>query len=130
MIHPEVFLVKGPMGKGLGIKSTGVHVAFAAGTGVLVFLDLVTRIILHNTHVKRQNFDDTFKFLFFISHQNLNETMGMDLALKLMEMNQKLKINNFNLAVRLSEGHPDFSTQKPQRWSKDAIREQLKPFAN
>jgi hypothetical protein len=42
------FLVKGPVGKGLGItnESKGVHIAFTAGTGILVFMDLVTRIYL------------------------------------------------------------------------------------
>jgi len=35
------------MGKGLGIDQTGVHVAFTAGTGVLVFVDLVAHILIH-----------------------------------------------------------------------------------
>jgi hypothetical protein len=36
------------MGKGLGLthESTGDYYAFAAGTGVLVFIDLVARIAL------------------------------------------------------------------------------------
>jgi hypothetical protein len=36
------------MGKGLGLTpdSKGHHIAFAAGTGVLVFVDLVARIIM------------------------------------------------------------------------------------
>jgi hypothetical protein len=83
----ELFLVKGPMGKGLGVQNAGVHVAFAAGTGVLVFLDLITRIILHNTGVRLSEFSDEFKFVFYISHRNLSETMGMDLGLKLMQLN-------------------------------------------
>lgn len=29
------------MGKGLGLTNFGTHIAFAAGTGVLVFLDLI-----------------------------------------------------------------------------------------
>ena len=64
----DVFIVKGPMGKGLGIRESGVHVAFAAGTGVLVFLDLVMRLILHNTGALKAGFDDSFKFIFYISH--------------------------------------------------------------
>ena len=38
----------GPLGKGLGISSTtkGTHFAFSAGTGVLVFIDLIARMIL------------------------------------------------------------------------------------
>ncbi len=32
------------MGKGLGLKKHGNHVAFVAGTGLIVFLDLVALI--------------------------------------------------------------------------------------
>ena len=42
----DVFNLKGPMGKGLCIEDHGVHVAFCAGTGVLVFLDLVSHLLL------------------------------------------------------------------------------------
>jgi len=34
------------MGRGLQLKPTGLHVAFCAGTGVLVFLDLVAHLLL------------------------------------------------------------------------------------
>jgi hypothetical protein len=97
MINQETFNIKGPFGKGLDIRPSGVHFAFSAGTGVLTFLDLVSRLILHNTGVKKlgDEFEDDFKFIFFISHQNINETMGMDLCIKLMEINKKLKIDNF-----------------------------------
>lgn len=36
------------MGKGLGIEPEGVHVAFTAGTGILVFIDLVAHLIRKN----------------------------------------------------------------------------------
>lgn len=36
------------MGKGLGIGCTGVHTAFTAGTGILVFVDLVAHLIRKN----------------------------------------------------------------------------------
>ena len=39
------FTVKGPMGKGLMPASEGQHAAFAAGTGVLCFVDLVALMI-------------------------------------------------------------------------------------
>ena len=44
----QQFTVKGPMGRGLGLtpESDNVHIAFAAGTGVLVFIDLVARLAL------------------------------------------------------------------------------------
>ena len=34
------------MGKGLGVEMTGKHVAFVAGTGVLVVADLIAHLIL------------------------------------------------------------------------------------
>jgi hypothetical protein len=70
LLVAENFNIKGLFGKGLVIRPTGVHVVFAAGTGVLVFLDLVSRIILHNTGVLSlgPDFDEEFKFIFHISH--------------------------------------------------------------
>ncbi len=44
----DIFYVKGPMGKGLQIEERGIHIAFCAGTGVLVYLDLVGHLILRN----------------------------------------------------------------------------------
>ena len=41
----QEFEVKGPMGHGLCPKTTGLHVAFAAGTGVLCFVDLVAWLL-------------------------------------------------------------------------------------
>ena len=47
------------MGKGLQIEERGVHVAFCAGTGVLVFLDIVAHLMVRNTmHLfKRDQFN-------------------------------------------------------------------------
>lgn len=44
----RLFEVKGPMGHGLRVKPSGVHVAFAAGTGALCFVDLVAWLIKAN----------------------------------------------------------------------------------
>ncbi len=40
----DIFNVKGPLGKSLCLEKNGDHVAFLAGTGLLVFLDLVALI--------------------------------------------------------------------------------------
>jgi NAD(P)H-flavin reductase len=42
----ERFEVKGPLGRGLMVKPKGVHIVFAAGTGVLCFVDLVAQLAL------------------------------------------------------------------------------------
>ena len=46
--HFDVFNIKGPMGKGLCIEESGVHIAFCAGTGVLVFLDLIAHLLMRS----------------------------------------------------------------------------------
>ena len=45
------FEVQGPMGKGLQINNSGLHIAFTAGTGCLVFVDLVAHLIRKNIGV-------------------------------------------------------------------------------
>lgn len=42
----HIFECKGPMGSGLACSQTGKHVAYSAGTGVLVFLDLVAYLVI------------------------------------------------------------------------------------
>jgi len=44
------FELTGPQGKGLGLtkESKGVYLAFAAGTGVIVFVDLLVNLFLGN----------------------------------------------------------------------------------
>ena len=49
----NTFYIKGPMGRGLQMKPDGQHVAFCAGTGVLVFLDLVSQLLLLNIFQKQ-----------------------------------------------------------------------------
>lgn len=41
----ERYQMKALLGKGLNLQSEGVHVAFAGGTGVLVFMDLVALLL-------------------------------------------------------------------------------------
>lgn len=45
------FELTGPIGKGLGIDSEGICMAFAAGTGMLTFMDLVAAVAQHNIRV-------------------------------------------------------------------------------
>ena len=74
----DLYYVKGPMGKGLQIENTGQHVAFCAGTGVLVFLDLVSHLLVRNCFEHHQRevpevFDQMkkgFKFHLYVSFQN------------------------------------------------------------
>ena len=45
-------MIKGPMGKSLGVKQNGTHLAFAAGTGAITFMDTaayVARFVMGET---------------------------------------------------------------------------------
>ena len=67
----EMFQIAGPMGKGLMIdnNSTGLHFAFAAGTGVLVYIDLVARLLLQTVgnYPPENKMHPGFKFVLFAS---------------------------------------------------------------
>ena len=55
----------------------------------------------------------------------------MDLCHTLLELNKKLKLNNFKLSIRYSESKPDVEKiicSKPRRWDKDFILEELYPL--
>lgn len=45
-LQRQVYEVNGPLGKGLEVQPTGTYVAYAAGTGILVFIDLIGHLIL------------------------------------------------------------------------------------
>ena len=53
----ETYLITGPIGKGLCLKESGTHIAIAAGTGILLFVDLVAHLIRKN--VGLLNFDES-----------------------------------------------------------------------
>ena len=53
------FEVKGPMGPGLRPHIQGDHIAFAAGTGVLCFVDLVAEIARVNMETDRDSLLNT-----------------------------------------------------------------------
>lgn len=48
-VDNTIYEIQGPMGKGLEIQSEGTHIAFTAGTGCLVFVDLVAHLLRKNT---------------------------------------------------------------------------------
>ena len=91
----DLYFVKGPMGKGLQIENTGQHVAFCAGTGVLVFLDLVSHLLVRNCFEHHQRevpevFDQMkkgFKFHLFVSFQNRDQSIGLDICEALVKIN-------------------------------------------
>ena len=102
------FTLKGPMGKGLRVERTGVHIAFTAGTGSLLFLDLVAHLIRKNLKMLNNQEDEkldkhSFKFVFYMSFQGREESCGLKLCEGLRDICKKYKIDNFVLNIRLSE---------------------------
>ena len=59
------------MGKGLDIQAEGTHIAFSAGTGCLVFVDLVAHLIRKNLGLlgadEETQLGDKFKLVMFMS---------------------------------------------------------------
>lgn len=111
------------MGKGLGIQKAGTHIAFSAGTGCLVFLDLVAHLIKKNLnmldYVANSHLDnENFKFVFFVSFQKKEESIGLDLCEGLKLLNSKLGKASFELNVR-------FSNESKSRWDSEFIEKEL-----
>ena len=73
------------MGKGLQIAHDGIHIAFTAGTGCLLFLDLVAHLVRKNlkqlstTEDSQIGFDD-FKFILFISFPKKEDAIALELC--------------------------------------------------
>jgi len=59
------------MGKGLGLSkdTKGTHVAFAAGTGILVFVDLIAKLALGemNAIPEEDRMNPDFKLILYAS---------------------------------------------------------------
>jgi hypothetical protein len=68
------YMIKGPMGKSLGVRRNGVHLAFAAGTGAITFMDLaayVARFVMGEMDEKESaQIGDDFKFIYYVTYFN------------------------------------------------------------
>jgi len=91
------------MGCGLEIQPQGTHVAFAAGTGVLVFIDLVAHLILklvdsnfsgalnESGEDEAEQLDlENFRFKLFASFSDEEEAIALDLINALKKLTEKL----------------------------------------
>ncbi|CDW75650.1 cytochrome b5-like heme steroid binding domain containing protein [Stylonychia lemnae] len=127
MIHTEKagekYMIKGPLGKGLEIHFSGVHLAFTAGTGCLVFLDLVAHLIRKNLDLldKEENemlSNTNFKFIFYLSFPNRQQAIGLALCEGLEKITKAKGKNNFELRVRLSN-------ESKEQWNETFITQQI-----
>ena len=124
------------MGKGLCIEESGVHVAFCAGTGVLVFLDLVSHLLLraYYKHYEEPSkvppemnqLKDDFQFLFYVSMNSMDQEIGLNICEALQKVNRKLKEDNFKLTVRISKRWDGF---RGEIWDEKFVENALEAYA-
>ena len=93
------------MGKSLGLMKHGNHVAFVAGTGILVFLDLVAMLAKANLGLLNNGEslpifakDSTFHLTLYYSIASDTAALGLDLLQSL----QARSPPNFTLHLRIS----------------------------
>lgn len=72
------------MGTGLKVKPTGTHIAFSAGTGNLVFLDLAAECLLKVTGQAKDSYlKEGFQFIFYIYAASRDHVAGLELLERL-----------------------------------------------
>lgn len=133
------------MGLGIDLKLNGHNIVFTGGTGILVFLDVVAKMILtlsenHSTEGKNYNepcvngmndgddlihsekeFGPNFKLTIYYAAQKEEEAIGIELLRKFKEVQVKCSLENFDLKLRLSD-----SKEKQPRWDKAFLENELK----
>jgi hypothetical protein len=78
----DIYQVKALLGKGLGLKKEGTHVAFVGGTGVLVFMDLIALMLRQNLGLLKEKSPingTSFKFVLYASFPSRKDAIGLDL---------------------------------------------------
>eukprot|EP00352_Strombidinopsis_acuminata_P009739 CAMPEP_0176357756 /NCGR_PEP_ID=MMETSP0126-20121128/15030_1 /TAXON_ID=141414 ORGANISM="Strombidinopsis acuminatum, Strain SPMC142" /NCGR_SAMPLE_ID=MMETSP0126 /ASSEMBLY_ACC=CAM_ASM_000229 /LENGTH=115 /DNA_ID=CAMNT_0017711559 /DNA_START=1375 /DNA_END=1719 /DNA_ORIENTATION=+ len=78
------------MGTGLRIRPSGTHIAFSAGTGALVFMDLAAECLLKITgHSHESYLQDDFKFVYYIYAPSRDQVIGLELLEKVASLESK-----------------------------------------
>jgi hypothetical protein len=87
--------------------------AFTAGTGILVFIDLVAHLIRKNLGQldpeEEAQLTRGFRFIFYVSFPKVEESIAIDLCQGLQELCQRKNLKNFHF-------YPRFSTISKERW--------------
>ncbi|CDW84971.1 cytochrome b5-like heme steroid binding domain containing protein [Stylonychia lemnae] len=129
LIHQQkdVFEIKALMGKGLDVQRQGTHLAFVAGTGILVFMDLVAFILRQNLGLLQgsdnQILDQkNFKFVLYASFPSPEDSIGLELLQGLQKITQMQELKNFELILRFSN---EFMSE---RWNAQFIERQVEIF--
>lgn len=127
-------MVSGPYGKGIDFSDHGVKIAFAGGTGVLTFIDLVARIAMKVLNglkeSSRVNKSEIFNptgdvshhtFILYVSFMDEKSAIALELLTNLNNFCERNQLRDFKLVVRLS-------SQKGARWDDAYIRKELAQY--
>jgi len=89
----DLYQIKATLGKGLGLKETGTHIAFTAGTGILTFVDLAALILRANLGLiapeelpPQFKHGSDFKFVLYASFESKKDGIAFDLLEGLYEL--------------------------------------------
>ena len=116
----------------------GTYVVFAAGTGIIPFIDLITfalRYMVHTISVKHFKYNNnlllkneeatfkdivhpSFKIHLFVTFSNPESAIYMNVFQELEKLDQKYNLNVFKLTTR-------YSSEKTERWNKSFIKNNL-----
>ena len=145
------YLITGPIGYGLSPSPSGVHIAFAGGTGVLTFIDFVAKIArdvlkimqaapLQSDLKKSTTFSSEQRLILYVSFLNEQQAIGLRLCRALDRFCEKHNLNNFRLITRFSFrdgltglrffGSSSFKKWGSTRWDEKFIRDALDEFAD
>ena len=106
------------MGKGLECQKNGTHIAFSAGTGCLVYMDLAAFLLRRELGMletgERDQLDEKgFKFIFYVSFQSREDSIALEFLEELHQyFKNKDRNQTFELVVRLSNE----KTSNQGRW--------------
>lgn len=103
----DTYKIKGPMGKGLDIQESGIHIAFAGGTGILPFLDLVALLIRLNLEVPEgtQSFKKGDRELEVNADDTIpeNGSTPYKSVLYTISCDKRIDLENFKLVLYVSQ---------------------------
>jgi len=113
------------------MSQKGIHVAFCAGTGALIFLDLIAYLLIKNSfkklsHIIPENMKhlaDDFEFHIYCSWEDRDQAIGLEIMEMLEKVNECLQMTNFKLTTRFSKVKEGES--KPPRWDQNWIEKEL-----
>jgi len=131
------FEVRGPFGHGLKPSSSGVHIAFAAGTGVLCFVDLVAALIQFELNVGirstvnagqatikssiLENDLHQVQFHLYVSFPRRSESIALEMFEAFDTYCKRNNIKIFSLHLRLSQEKVNAA-----RWDEAFISQEIR----